>query len=175
MIERDDAPEVIAPTCPNCGRTALTKRTQYGARHSCCGMHSWRGKPLVDQETHDLRRQAHALVDPIWQGRGMTRGEVYRALAEALGIPPIECHISMMGPDRLQQVLKHAPSIAAHAQARVEHKQAVPRCQCGNLSSPKRIQRTGDKRCRSCIRVEELLVASSLGPLDRKPDSHNKG
>lgn len=148
---------VIVPICPKCGRTAQTIETQYGLRHRCCGMHSWRGKPLVDQETHDLRRLAHAAIDPLWQKGIMRRGFVYQKLAELLRMAPDDCHISKMRPAMLRKVLNVAPALAELndeklAQRRIGPPQ--PRCNCGKLASPKRIRNTGDRRCKSCIKAE---------------------
>lgn len=44
------------PSCPKCGREAKATQTRYGVRHDCCDLHSWHGRPLVDQATHDRRR-----------------------------------------------------------------------------------------------------------------------
>lgn len=163
---------VIIPVCPKCGRTAKTVETRFGMRHKCCGMHSWRGKPLVDQETHDLRQQAHAAIDPLWQKGIMRRSFVYQKLAELMRIAPDQCHVSMMGPGRLRQVIELAPTLAAMNDEKMQKRRIgppQPRCDCGKLASPKRIRNSGDRRCKSCIKAEagseqpEGLATSSRG------------
>lgn len=85
-----------APLCPICGQFATAEKTKYGIRHECCGLHSWGGKPLVDQATHDARRLAHVAFDPLWKEGVMPRKKAYKALAAELGIPRKECHIALM-------------------------------------------------------------------------------
>lgn len=154
---------VIPPKCPKCGRTAMTVRTQYGPRHQCCGMHSWRGKPLVDKETHDLRREAHAAIDPLWQSGKMRRSFVYQTLARLMRITGEECHIAQMNPVELRLVIELAPEVAAVEDIKLNTRRPgppQPKCDCGKLSSPKRLARYGDRRCRACIREAEALELS---------------
>jgi hypothetical protein len=123
-------------------------------------MHSWRGKPLVDQETHDLRREAHAVIDPFWKQGLMRRSFVYQKLAELLRIAPEKCHIAMMGPGMLRKVIDLAPQLAAlHDKKLISRRigPPQPRCDCGKLASPKRIRNTGDRRCKQCIKAEAAL------------------
>ena len=84
------------PVCPICGEHAKLTITTYGPRHSCCGLHSWRYKPLVDQQTHDARKAAHAAFDPIWQSGGLDRPAAYKWLASMMNMTAEECHISRM-------------------------------------------------------------------------------
>lgn len=84
------------PTCPTCGQPAKPTNTRYGVRHDCCGLHSWGGKPLVSPETHAARSRAHAVFDPLWQSRLMTRKEAYKRLAEKMGMSRRKCHIALM-------------------------------------------------------------------------------
>lgn len=97
---------VATPICPVCGKPAEARETQYGVRHECCDLHSWGGKPLQDQATHDARKAAHAAFDPLWKGptRIMKRKHAYKRLAQLLGIPRQECHISLMDRDTAERV-----------------------------------------------------------------------
>lgn len=45
-------------------------------------------------ELHQLRLQAHRLLDPLWEG-SEERTRKYKWLADQLGIDPADCHISM--------------------------------------------------------------------------------
>ena len=108
----------VAPlTCPGCGRRSRVAHTKYGRRDSCdrCGVHSWRGKPLVTPEVHAARQRFHAAFDPLWQRapdvypvkepagtqahakavrriQKAARGRAYRWLSEQTGLPELECH-----------------------------------------------------------------------------------
>lgn len=91
----------IVPICPTCDNPARTTSTQYGARHECCGLHSWDGKPLVDQATHDARQAAHDAFDTLWKKptKLMSRGEAYAELRIELGIRARDCHMSLMSAE----------------------------------------------------------------------------
>lgn len=52
--------------CPKCLKPVLGQHTQYGLKHSCCGLWSWGGKPLVPRAVHQARRRFHAVFDPLW-------------------------------------------------------------------------------------------------------------
>ncbi len=98
------------PTCPKCGNPAYTAHTKYGQRHSCCGLHSWDGKPLVSPEVHKARNRCHAAFDPIWKNariaypdenlttikklKKITRHRAYHYIAHLTGLPEPECHMS---------------------------------------------------------------------------------
>lgn len=99
---------MTAPTCPNCGKLAREQATQYGPRHDCCGLWSWDGAPLVDAETHQFRKAAHAAFDVVWKGKHMTRTEAYKALAIYLGLSPSECHIKQFDVTTCRRVVAFA-------------------------------------------------------------------
>lgn len=94
------------PTCPNCGREAGESMTRYGIRNQCepCGLWSWDRHPLVDAETHEARKAAHAVFDALWRGGPMKRGEAYKALRDELGIDKRDCHIKLMDKALASQV-----------------------------------------------------------------------
>lgn len=61
----------------------------------CCGAavgcHKGTAFPLgrmADAPTRSARGALHRLVDPLWQGRRMTRDQVYAWLGGLLGLPP---------------------------------------------------------------------------------------
>jgi len=41
---------------------------------------------MADKETMNLRKQAHALFDPLWKNGGMKRGQAYQYLSTLMGI-----------------------------------------------------------------------------------------
>lgn len=103
------------PVCPNCGNVAGETMTRYGIRNQCepCGLWSWDRHPLVDAETHESRRAAHAAFDSLWRGGSMKRGQAYRALSQELGIDKRDCHIKLMDkgmagrvPDAVERIRK---------------------------------------------------------------------
>jgi hypothetical protein len=92
--------------CPTCGKEAKEVRTRYGLRHSCCGLWSWGGAPLVDGATHEARKRAHEAIDPIWKSGEMSRDEVYRRLGGLMGMSREECHIKLMGVEEAERVVR---------------------------------------------------------------------
>lgn len=101
-----------APTCPRCGGKARTVLTQYGHRHSCCGLWSWDWSPLVDAETHEARKAAHAAFDPLWKRYGIPRSEAYAQLANELKIKRKHCHMKTMDAETARRVPAAAKAIA---------------------------------------------------------------
>lgn len=108
---------MMSPICPACGSLAKASNTRYGIRHTCCGLHSWDGKPIVSQQVHDARQRCHAAFDPIWQKadiayeitepvgsdahakavkriRKSMRNRAYHFLSFVTGLPEPECHMS---------------------------------------------------------------------------------
>jgi hypothetical protein len=92
--------------CPECGLPPTQTQTRYGLRSECCGLWSWDSKPLVDAETHEARKAAHAAFDGLWKGGHMKRTDAYRWLSKALGIPGKECHIAMMDAVTARRVVE---------------------------------------------------------------------
>lgn len=97
--------------CPHCQGPVVVAETRYGRRSSCkaCGIHGWDDKEMVPQELHDARQAAHRAFDALWRDEGsspsmrpklgepiMRRGAAYRALQDALGMTPQDCHMANM-------------------------------------------------------------------------------
>jgi hypothetical protein len=64
-----------------------------------CGCHNNTWRPLgypCGPETRKARMAAHEGFDHLWRGGLMTRSDAYAWLAEAMRLPPEECHIGMM-------------------------------------------------------------------------------
>ncbi|CAA2409919.1 Phage protein [Xanthomonas phage Bosa] len=54
------------------------------------GCHPYSVFPLgrmADRETRQMRRQLHAMIDPLWNTPAMSRGEVYSMMAKMMGTP----------------------------------------------------------------------------------------
>ena len=51
---------------------------------------------------------AHEALDPLWEveGYGFSRGEVYRLLAEDLGVQEEQCHISWFSAEQCAEVAR---------------------------------------------------------------------
>lgn len=72
------------------------------------GVHPYTDIPLgimADDNLKTLKKEAHALFDPIWKNGQMTRTEAYRWLAKKLGIPERECHIGWFDEEMLMRVI----------------------------------------------------------------------
>lgn len=95
------------------------------------GCHKGTTRPLgipASQEIREARRKAHAVFDPIWQsiwkdlnrahavklgrrvpdyyGKGEARRSVYSWLADKMGIPVEECHISWFNVEECNSVIE---------------------------------------------------------------------
>ncbi|XUM19792.1 zinc-finger-containing protein [Bradyrhizobium oligotrophicum S58] len=90
--------------CPLCQQDAIQSETRFGTRHDHCGLWSWGGAPLVDRETHEARKAAHAAFDPLWQRGRMSRSVAYRRLADLMGMSPRDCHIKLMNAETARRV-----------------------------------------------------------------------
>ena len=72
-----------------------------------CGCHPGSVVPLgfpSGPETRRARAAAHAAFDSLWKRGEMSRSAAYAWLADALGIPPQDCHIGMMTAEQARKV-----------------------------------------------------------------------
>lgn len=93
------------PLCPTCSQPAKLSMGRWGIKAECCGLWSWKLKPLVDRETHASRIHAHDAFDRLWKGGGISRSECYRRLRILMGLTTAECHIAQMTAAQCRQVL----------------------------------------------------------------------
>lgn len=73
------------------------------------GVHNGTNIPLgrmANKELRELKKQAHALFDPIWKTKQKTRSEAYQDLANALGIPKNECHFGWFDQPMLLKAIR---------------------------------------------------------------------
>lgn len=68
---------------------------------SRCGLMKWNGSTSTwaTQEVFELRKQAHALFDPIWRSGTMTRKELYAWLGK-------DKHFGQMQKEELEYQIK---------------------------------------------------------------------
>jgi len=122
------------PTCHYCGEPCTWSSSSshiysgrdFGPVWECracsayCGCHK-QGKPPhrrplgtpANRQDRELRKQAHALFDPLWPrvaqrddiSKGHARSRAYIWLAGELGIEPRDCHIGMMHGADLEKVI----------------------------------------------------------------------
>lgn len=73
------------------------------------GCHEGGNSPLgrlANKELRQWKMNAHAVFDPIWRTRQMSRSAAYGWLAESLGIKFNECHIGMFDVDTCKRVVE---------------------------------------------------------------------
>lgn len=113
--------------CPHCGREAnlVSQKVVYGKVYgrggklwvcsnfpecdSYVGCHASSSKPLgtlANAEQRQLRKQAHALFDPLWRKGEMSRTAAYSKMAEMLEIPEHEAHISQLSSPQLEKLIR---------------------------------------------------------------------
>ena len=107
--------------CPYCGKEAkyIDSKEKYngksfGMMYICwncdayVGTHKKSGNPekplgtLANAELRELRKQAHALFDPLWKSGKMKRKEAYKYLQENTGVK----HISWTDVESCKKVIE---------------------------------------------------------------------
>jgi hypothetical protein len=91
-----DVAPLETPICPTCGNVARLSDGKFGIKAECCGLWSWGLKSLVSRETHAARIAAHTAFDALWKSGRIERRDAYAKLAELMGMPRAECHMSLM-------------------------------------------------------------------------------
>lgn len=110
----------IPEICPYCGSpviftsNAVIYGKQYGGGmcykcvncDSYVGVHKGTNVPLgilANKELRELKKECHALFDPLWKSNKMTRKEAYGYLANLLSISIDECHFGWFSKEMLQK------------------------------------------------------------------------
>lgn len=57
------------------------------------------------------RSAAHQAFDPLWRTKKVNRTKAYQLLADAMGIPKSECHISWFEAEQCDQVVEIATKL----------------------------------------------------------------
>lgn len=60
---------------------------------------------LANAELRRAKRDAHAIFDPLWKLKMMTRSEAYTWLARTLNIEPKDCHIGMFSVEQCRRTI----------------------------------------------------------------------
>lgn len=114
------------PVCPYCGgKTLLVPDTvvykqSYGRFVYVCenypdcdsyvGTHRDKtplGKP-ANEELRKLRNQLHSLIDPFWKCKHcFSRKDVYRRLAEIMGLPIHRTHVGMFDKQQCEYAINY--------------------------------------------------------------------
>lgn len=61
---------------------------------------------LADKELKTLKKEAHALFDPLWKSGERSRNQAYKWLAKKLGISVRECHFGHFDKTMLQKAIE---------------------------------------------------------------------
>lgn len=111
--------------CPFHGPTMSACLTRFGIRNQCrvhgCTVACWPGSTSTpaDNETRDLRRQCHALFDPLWKPGPrrifQSRGQAYAALKALMGTTNSRTHIGMFDANQCRKLLAEITAIGAPA------------------------------------------------------------
>lgn len=70
--------------CPHCDA--------YVGTHKNSSKHAPLGR-LANKELRRWKQNAHALFDPLWKSKKMSRSEAYAYLQEIMGMTPEQAHI----------------------------------------------------------------------------------
>jgi hypothetical protein len=68
---------------------------------------------LVDAETHEARKAAHAAFDALWKSGRVKRGQAYKMLAEEIGLSRADCHMKIMDATTARRVVAVVPKLEA--------------------------------------------------------------
>ncbi len=108
-------------SCPKHNVRLEPKKTQFGIRRSCpiegCTVVCWDGRTSTpaDLETRNARRVAHAAFDPLWRETATTKGELYKDLAEYMGLEQKNAHIGHFNQEQCKQVMAFCEQLESEA------------------------------------------------------------
>lgn len=115
--------DVIPPItrCRYCNADVICVSTlefygrDYGAHvYKCTGCEAYVGThkgtqiplgTLATKELRNLRKQAHAVFDPVWKDGHMLRYSAYRRLSEFMGTSRKDTHIAMFNEDQCRRLI----------------------------------------------------------------------
>lgn len=75
------------------------------------GCHPGTDLPLGTMATAGLRKKrsaAHQAFDPLWRSKRVSRTKAYKLLAQEMGIPHSDCHISWFEVEQCDEVIRIA-------------------------------------------------------------------
>lgn len=125
--------------CPYCGSHAelkdafvIYRKLGFGAVYVCgnypscdsyVGVHDGTDKPkgsLANKKLRDLRKQAHAIIDPLWKDENLQRKSVYQAAAQVLSVK--EFHIGDMRENDAQAFIQNSANITQEVRSILSEK-----------------------------------------------------
>lgn len=89
----------------------VPQKTRFGRRYACpvegCTVAAWSGSTSTpaDYPTRQIRIQAHIALDSLWRSGTFKRQEIYKRLAEHLGLPVAKTHIGHFDKAQCQCVI----------------------------------------------------------------------
>ncbi|MCM1075773.1 MAG: DUF3268 family zinc-finger domain-containing protein [Bacteroides sp.] len=127
MVLKDDPIVLLGWSCPYCGNpTKLVSSSEiygqsYGGKCYYCepcqawvGCHKNSDRALgrvANKQLRKLKHQAHEAFDPIWKDRGIPRGEAYKMLSLAFGLPIEQTHIGMFDEELCRKTIAFSNKI----------------------------------------------------------------
>ena len=89
--------------CTNC-------RSYVGVHNVAKNQHGEKDAPkgiLADAKLRELRKQAHALFDPVWKKSNLSRKGAYMMLKRVLDVPIEQAHIAMLSKEKLTELIEY--------------------------------------------------------------------
>lgn len=112
---------ITGKVCPYCNKGTVYVDSgeiygkSYGMIYLCrpcrayCGVHKGTDKSLgriANTELRELKKQAHASFDRMWNNKGMGRNQAYKWLSKRMNLPPHLTHIGMFDCDQCKIVIE---------------------------------------------------------------------
>jgi len=107
--------------CPYCGKPAefvdsnLVYGRSFGMIYLCApcdarvGVKKGTDIPigtLADALLREHRKLTHAVFDPLWKSRQMTRSKAYLWLSRRMGLNTLQCHIGKFNVEQCQKAIQ---------------------------------------------------------------------
>ena len=103
--------------CPQYRTKLKPRKTRYGIRWSCpvdgCTVAKWNGSTSTpaDEETRKARIKAHDAFDPLWKFGRYRRTQLYKKLADFMGLGDKETHIGMFDKEQCARVIEFVEQV----------------------------------------------------------------
>lgn len=103
--------------CPSCNKPMIPKLGRFGPFLSCSGfpecdtsiaVNRNTGEPIgtpADNETRELRKQAHDIFDKLWKSGLMSRDTAYCNIRRWMGLSKDDAHIGMFDATTCQRLI----------------------------------------------------------------------
>lgn len=140
-------------------RQLIPCNTKYGKRYACpdrgCTVVAWQGSTPATLETRQARHEAHNIFDRLWQSKAFSRGEIYKKLAEYMGLKVKKTHIGRFSQSQCSKVIKFTiitmvkitpPKTAAEVRQEMDEYFATAHLQKCQRKTNKQIARAKDEK-----------------------------